>query len=132
MSQLPKESLVACLKKLSEFQKESEETNTSSTEVNFVYFIYEGRKKRRFHPVGFFDAGGRWYPDKTEFCFCCERIRSPSRRFPYSLLTHCRSKAHVTNMVRKLLAEDWTSELFLLMDENITIHPLIHHKEVYP
>jgi len=54
---------------------------------------YVDLKHRRRHPVGKFDRGGRWYPAQEHTC--CESIRGPSRAYPYSLLTHCRSAAHV-------------------------------------
>lgn len=48
---------------------------------------------RVWHPSGDFDNAGRWYP--TNYCDCCESIRSPSRAYPYSLMVHCRTVAHV-------------------------------------
>ena len=60
---------------------------------------YLDRKARRSHPDGYFDNGGRWYPDdKYEWQKCCSSIRSPSRRFPYSYMLHCRTKKHVANL----------------------------------
>jgi hypothetical protein len=47
------------------------------------------------HPKGKFDSAGRWYPSNSEVRDCCERIRSPSRRWPYSLMLHCRTAKHV-------------------------------------
>ena len=54
---------------------------------------YVDLKTRRRHPVGKFDRGGRWYPAQEHAC--CAGIRGPSRTYPFSLLTHCRSAAHV-------------------------------------
>jgi hypothetical protein len=54
---------------------------------------YVDLKHRRRHPVGKFDQGGRWYPAQEHTC--CAGIRGPSRTYPFSLLTHCRSAAHV-------------------------------------
>jgi transposase-like protein len=48
---------------------------------------------RVWHPSGDFDNAGRWYP--TNYCKCCESIRSPSRAYPYSLMKHCRTVSHV-------------------------------------
>ena len=53
------------------------------------------RKLRVSHPSGKSDSGGRWYPD--EELSCCKFIRSPSRSYPYSYMTHCRSADHVAN-----------------------------------
>ena len=50
---------------------------------------------REENPSGTFDDGGRWYPDAGEAQQCCQGIRQPSRSYPYSLMTHCRSVEHV-------------------------------------
>jgi len=63
--------------------------------------IYKRRKNRDEHPDGTFDNKGRWYPSDAEKCECCKRIRPPSRRWPYSLMTHCRTKKHIENLVKK-------------------------------
>ncbi len=59
---------------------------------------YFGRKHRMFNPTGTFDKAGRWYPDESERRDCCRQVRSPSRRFPYSLMVHCRTIKHVANL----------------------------------
>jgi len=56
---------------------------------------YIARQRRHRHPKGKFDSAGRWYPSRSEVRGCCERIRSPSRRWPYSLMLHCRTAKHV-------------------------------------
>jgi len=56
---------------------------------------YLARQRRDRHPKGKFDSAGRWYPSNSEVRDCCERIRSPSRRWPYSLMLHCRTAKHV-------------------------------------
>ncbi len=61
--------------------------------------MYESRKDRETHPDGYFDRGGRWYPNESEECECCKNIRTPSRAYPYSLMTHCRSKKHINNLL---------------------------------
>lgn len=77
---------------------------------------YIDRKNRKTHPAGYFDDGGRWYPHDREECDCCAYIRTPSRAYPYSLMTHCRSSEHVASLfkvdelelkraARKILAE---------------------------
>lgn len=43
---------------------------------------------------GKFDKAGRWYPDESEERECCKPIRPPSRRFPFSLLSHTRTLKH--------------------------------------
>ena len=54
---------------------------------------YLDLNSRKIHPDGWFDGGKRWYPDHS--LACCESIRTPSRAYPYSLLTHNRSLGHV-------------------------------------
>jgi len=59
---------------------------------------YQARQNREAHPDGHFDRGGRWYPSEAERQVCCSSIRPPSRKWPYSLLKHCRSLCHVANL----------------------------------
>lgn len=56
---------------------------------------YLSLQKREKHPDGQFDKQGRWYPSEEEWQECCSQVRSPSRGYPYSLMTHCRSAEHV-------------------------------------
>ena len=59
---------------------------------------YKARQKRSRHPDGRFDGGGRWYPSQSEEQECCLHIRQPSRAYPYSLLTHCRTIQHIAEL----------------------------------
>lgn len=56
------------------------------------------RRDRQSHPVGKCDSGGRWFPSETEWRDCCCDIRRPSRAWPWSLMTHCRSVGHVAEL----------------------------------
>lgn len=56
------------------------------------YFDLQSRKA---HPLGEFDNAKRWTPHTP--LECCQGIRTPSRSWPYSLLTHCRSSVHVAS-----------------------------------
>jgi len=56
---------------------------------------YRLRQGRLAHPVGGWDDGHRWWPDETEYRPCCASIRAPSRAWPWSLMTHCRTVLHV-------------------------------------
>ena len=58
-------------------------------------YEYVRRQERATHPDGIFDGVGRWYPSEAEEQPCCDYIRRPSGRWPYSLLTHCRTLPHV-------------------------------------
>lgn len=65
-----------------------------TTAVQFVAL-----QERKIHPLGAFDKAGRWYPnEKAEKAHCCSTIRQPSRRYPYSLMHHCRTLKHVCNV----------------------------------
>ena len=61
-------------------------------------YEYIRRRERATHPDGSFDRGGRWYPSEAEEQPCCDCIRRPSRAWPYTLMTHCRSVVHVANL----------------------------------
>lgn len=56
---------------------------------------YTRRRDRTEHPTGEFDARGRWQPAEGERRPCCAAVRSPSAAYPYSLMLHCRTVAHV-------------------------------------
>ena len=69
--------------------------------------LYLDRVSRRVYVPGYFDKQGRWYPADGEWAECCDGIRAPSKRWPYTLLRHCRSQAHVATLCcvdRKALA----------------------------
>lgn len=59
---------------------------------------YIARQQRREHPAGKFDNAGRWQPSAAERCDCCDRVRTPSRAYKYSLMVHCRTMAHIANL----------------------------------
>lgn len=59
---------------------------------------YLDRQDRRSHPAGRKDSGGRWYPSAEERRACCDGVRSPSRAWPWSLMVHCRTAAHVARL----------------------------------
>jgi len=56
---------------------------------------YLSRKERKTHPDGDFDKAGRWYPSGAEKCKACSSVREPSRAYPFSIMTHCRSIGHI-------------------------------------
>lgn len=66
--------------------------------VNQAAEVWRKRQARMSHPQGKFDRGGRWWPAPEEECSCCAKIRTPSRRWPWSLNKHCRSLEHVANL----------------------------------
>jgi len=66
--------------------------------LNEALIEYLNRRDRVSHPQGRLDNGGRWYPSAEERRECCRTIREPSRKWPFSLLVHCRSLRHVAHL----------------------------------
>jgi hypothetical protein len=73
--------------------------------VTEAFAKWQARQNRREHPTGKFDKAGRWNPSQAEWQSCCNAIRSPSRAYPYSHMTHCRSVEHVANLCGVSVAE---------------------------
>lgn len=80
-------------------QQQQQQTITEAAE------IYRSRRDRGSNPAGSFDRSGRWYPDASEEQDCCRAIRGPSRAYPYSYLTHCRTADHVAHLTGYSAAE---------------------------
>jgi len=59
---------------------------------------YLDRQSRLTHPAGKTDSGGRWFPSDSESQACCSHVRPPSRAWPWSYMTHCRTIAHVAHL----------------------------------
>lgn len=55
---------------------------------------YERRQLRLERPAGSFDNAKRWYPTKEEDQGVTDWAREPSRRFPFSYMSACRSLDH--------------------------------------
>ncbi len=72
--------------------------STETTNLETAARTFIARRDRTAHPSGKFDKVGRWYPSEAETCDCCSSVRSPSRSYPYSYMTHCRTMAHVANL----------------------------------
>ena len=75
------------------FKSEEEEAQAREAGLEFV-----ARELKLHHPNGTFDDGGRFYPSEQEWRDCCANIRQPSRAFPYSLMTHCRTAKHLAKL----------------------------------
>lgn len=56
---------------------------------------YISLRDRVTNPDGTFDKQGRFYLDGRSEYSCCQGIRSPSKRFPYSEMKHGRTLKHV-------------------------------------
>lgn len=72
--------------------------STTVEQLEAAYQMYVKRQNRTTHPAGKFDKAGRWYPAGDEVCSCCTGIRNPSRAWPFSLMTHCRTAEHIANL----------------------------------
>lgn len=66
-----------------------------TTQLELAANEYISRRDRKTNPDGKFDKQGRFYPSDTETCDCCRSVRSPSKRFPYSYMVHCRTITHI-------------------------------------
>ena len=78
---------------MNDFYKSEEETDLADAAQEYL-----DRRDRRKHPQGRGDNGGRWYPSEEERQACCEAIRTPSRAYPWSYMTHCRTMPHIANL----------------------------------
>lgn len=70
-------------------------TNEIDPKVLATVREYQALRDRVTNPEGTFDKQGRFYlAGRSEYA-CCQNIRSPSRRFPYSEMKHGRTLKHV-------------------------------------
>jgi hypothetical protein len=76
----------------------SRKLTKAQQKLQAAYETYLARQDRSQHPDGRCDNGGRWYPSENEQQQCCRGIRSPSRSYPWSLMTHCRTLDHVAHV----------------------------------
>ncbi len=76
-----------------------EELDKAPSESSAVTTLFIRRKSREAYPEGKLDSGGRWYPSEFETTPGCMSIRSPSAAYPYNLLTHCRTKKHIKELI---------------------------------
>jgi hypothetical protein len=87
-----------CCYTLDEQGEITNKPRTKKRRLLFAQLLYLSRKGRYSHPDGEFDDSNRWYPDENERAACCSSIREPSAKYPYSLLTHCRSAGHIAQL----------------------------------
>ncbi|HEX6566948.1 MAG TPA: UPF0158 family protein [Chthoniobacterales bacterium] len=74
------------------------QVETSQSRADEAALEFVARRLKLRHPAGEFDEGGRFYPSEEERQNCCADIRAPSRAFPFSLMTHCRTAKHVARL----------------------------------
>jgi hypothetical protein len=61
--------------------------------------VFFERKHNKARPKGQFDSKGRWYPDKEEWCECCNgKGVQPNVDHRFKLLAHCCTAKHVANL----------------------------------
>ena len=77
---------------------EEDRITSQSSPLSQALECYRRRAARTEHPSGRFDADGRFWPDSSERCLCCDAIRMPSRRWPYTLMLHVRSIVHIARL----------------------------------
>lgn len=77
---------------------------------------YRRRQLRFERPDGYFDHAGRWWPNTTE-SQVTRYARTPSRAWPYSYLTACRTLAHCEEL------EDAIHEDVLALRRLLKKHP---------
>lgn len=77
---------------------------------------YLKMKNRRLHPYGSI-KNGKWYPTEKEHAACCDKVRQPTRSYPWALMTHCRSLKHICT----LHGVDITKVRFLLSDKGLPL-----------
>lgn len=66
--------------------------------------VYIARRDRRINPEGDFDKAGRWTPsDRENAGGSGTSTRAPSRSWPFSYMTRCRTKEHATILIRRAL-----------------------------
>jgi hypothetical protein len=72
---------------------------------------------RVLHPYGQRDGAGRWYPVEKERASCCGNVRQPTRAYPWTLMTHCRTLKHVCT----LHGQDIKKVRFLISDKGLPL-----------
>ncbi len=79
-------------------RKLSKKQHTAAAALTAAVDEFIDLQNRTVHPAGTFDNARRFYPAET--FDCCSGIRTPSRSFPFSLMVHARTAAHVANQYK--------------------------------
>ena len=58
---------------------------------------YIERRRKSAHPLGIWRER-KWFPDSLEHRECCDQVRQPTMTYPYSLMRHCRTLKHISNL----------------------------------
>ena len=59
--------------------------------------VYQELKDRVINPAGTFDKGGRFYAENADLI----SVRTPSRAYPYSHMTACRTLKYCKKVAEK-------------------------------
>jgi hypothetical protein len=62
-----------------------------------IYDVYVLLRSRTIHPSGNFDSKGRWYSSNNDLI----DVRQPSKAYPYSQMTACRTLKYVKAVAKK-------------------------------
>jgi len=62
-----------------------------------IHSVYEMLQDREINPTGTFDKQGRFYAEHGDLI----SVRSPSKNFPYSQMSACRSLKYVKKVQEK-------------------------------
>jgi hypothetical protein len=67
------------------------------TTIEIINTVYQDLRDRKIHPRGKWDNGGRFYAKHADLI----SVRSPSRAYPLSEMSACRTKKYVTKVADK-------------------------------
>ena len=67
------------------------------TQKEIITTVYTMLKEREIHPSGTFDKAGRFYAEHDDLI----SVRTPSRAYPYSHMTACRTRKYVKKVCEK-------------------------------
>ena len=80
-----------CMNKPKPNKQTNKQTNKRSKLImsndDYIKEVYQMLKNRDIHPSGEFDKAGRWSSDNSDLI----NVRTPSRAYPYSEMTACRT-----------------------------------------
>tara|TARA_R110000851_G_scaffold58783_2_gene136294 strand:+ start:419 stop:670 length:252 start_codon:yes stop_codon:yes gene_type:complete len=69
----------------------------NTRQIEIINTVYQELKDRKIHPSGKWDNGGRFYAKHGDLI----SVRSPSRAYPLSEMSACRTKKYVAKVAGK-------------------------------
>ena len=84
----------------------------------------KGGREIKWRAVGQSDQLKRWQPSPAETADCCAWQRMPHAKYPWSFRAHCRSRAHLRELIRAAMrgrevSPDVAQVLFRLQDQDL-------------